>query len=157
MNSDYNYNPPLTNGETSLRKIIDRRQDYNRRIGRIGELFVFEKELEKLKGTAFVGCVTDCADDPEAFCDIKSKTTEGEDVNIEVKATASSDPFADFYMSQREADIAFGLMANDELYELHRVFSVGGKIDRIILTAEWLFREYDFIGHTFAVRRRRTS
>ena len=150
-----NSSMPMGNGNgKSLQEIISKQQEHFKRIGRIGELFVLEKERIKLAGTRYAALVRDLTDDPDTHYDILSFTVDGEEIYIEVKSTTSTNPHSKFYMSQDEIDIAWNYWVNDCDYQIHRVFAVGGKIDRFIFTSAWLFREYDFIGKTFEVRRK---
>ena len=149
---------PMPRGNSnSLQEIISKRQERFKRIGRIGELFVLEQERIKLAGTRYASLVRDLTDDPDTHYDILSFSINGEEIYIEVKSTTSTNPHSKFYMSQDEIDTAWNYWVNDCFYQIHRVFSVGGQIDRLIFASDWLFREYEFIGKTFEVRRKEAA
>ena len=139
-----------------MREIIAQRQEYRNKIGNLGEQYVLAQERAKLAGTEYADSVRDYSDDPSTHFDILSYTKYGDPIYIEVKTTNSSRPDTAFYMSQEEIDAAWEFFVTDQIYEIHRVYNIGGEIDRLIFSAAWLFKEYDFEPNTFAVRPKRT-
>jgi len=136
----------------SLRESVAQSQAYRNSIGIFGEKFVMEQERIKLKGTPFAKAVVDFSDDPDFHFDILSFSIFGEPIYVEVKTTASTDPYTVFYMSQKEIDAAWESWVRDETYEIHRVYGItSAKPGRLIFSAEWLFREYCLKPQTYAV------
>jgi len=121
-----------------------------------GEEWVYKEELKKLDGTMYKNAVNpNFADDEEAHFDILSFSHDGEPIIIEVKTTTTG-PQCPFYITSDEIEKARNCLKNGERYEIHRVYYIDNpeKCGRQIITAEELFREFDFIPDTYKVVRK---
>ena len=141
----------------SFREMLARKQAYRYRIGDEGEGFVLSQELLKYEGTEYANCIKDCSDDKNSHFDILSCTASGEKLYIEVKSTASNDPYIDFHMSRKELAVAWHCYKKGIRYEIHRVYGVGSDIRRLIIPAEALFRDFETIGQQYALRKKSTA
>lgn len=135
-----------------MKAIRERRDD----IGSRGEDWVFQLEVEKLKGTCYENGVNpNYADDEESHFDILSFTRNGESIIIEVKTTSGEEQDA-FFFSADELKKAKECFENGETYEVHRVHHIDehSKRGRYIISAEELFSCYDFMPVNYKVVRK---
>lgn len=74
-------------------------------IGLMGEVFVYERECQKLKGTKYEGMVNkEIAENPTNGYDILSYERNGTPLHIEVKTTSTNKD--EFFLSKHELDTA---------------------------------------------------
>jgi|BioPla2DNA2_1021312.scaffolds.fasta_scaffold12938_5 transcriptional regulator with XRE-family HTH domain len=138
-----------------IKAYLDRCDD----IGCKGEDWVFQKEVEKLKGTCYANGVNpNFSDDEAAAFDILSFSLSGESIIIEVKTTPneSDEPF---FFSSDELKIARECYENGRRYEVHRVHNINNpnKRGREIISAEELFSNYNFIPVSYKVVRKESK
>jgi len=121
------------------REKLARQQQYRYRIGDIGEKYVLLLELQKLENSEFAELVRDCTCNLNAHYDFLSYTPSGQEIIIEVKSTASKNPYEGFHMSRKALEVAWDFYKQGKRYEIHRVYDVYGDIRRKIIPAEHLF------------------
>lgn len=127
---------------SQIKSMRDRLDD----IGIKGEEWVYQLELEKLKGTAYENAVNpNFTDDQDSHFDILSFSENGEHIMIETKTT-SGDAGKPFYFSSDELKRARECLFKKERYEIHRVYYIDNpkKRGRYIIPVEMLFSEYEF-------------
>ena len=136
------FRAPMTPSHKLSRK-FDESALRNSKTGREGEDFVFRKECEKLRGTAFENAVNpNFANDPDSGFDILSFSLDGEPIFIEVKAT--TDTNQSFEMTEREIEKLNECIHDGARYELHRVYKAGTPhARREIISGEELITGYD--------------
>lgn len=138
---------------TRMKQINDKNTD----IGLKGEEWVYAQERKKLKGTAFEYAVNpNYSNDPEAGFDILSFSKDGESVIIEVKTTTGGVEDV-FFFSASELEKAQECLKNSHKYELHRVYHINDpkKCSRKIISADRLFRDYEFVPEIYRAIRRK--
>lgn len=113
-------------------------------LGRSGEDWVYQRELEKLTGTPWVNGVNgNFASQADAGFDILSFTVDGEPVLVEVKAT-SAEADQKFYLTETEYKTLQSCLQNGTQYEIHRVYRLGtGKTGCKVISAEELLEDYE--------------
>ena len=134
-------------------KRIKARRDKCDEIGHKGERWVYKEEYKKLRGTGHEnGINPNFADNDEANFDLLSFDLNGRAIIIEVKTTTGdeSDPF---FISSNEINMAKQCIRNGKCYEIHRVHNINNpqKSGRVIITAEELFENFDFIPEIYKV------
>lgn len=140
----------------NMLKRIKVKRDKCDRIGRRGEEWVYKQELKKLKGTGCEnGINPNFADNDEAHFDILSFDIDGSSIIIEVKTTSGEAEEA-FYISDNELDMAKECIKDGKRYELHRVYHIDDPKmrGRLIISANELFENYEFIPETYRVIRK---
>jgi len=96
---------------------------YQSDIGEMGELFIIEREKEKLKNTDYFDKIQHVSKtDSSAGYDIISYDTVGTELYIEVKSTESN--YDCFYITQNELDVASSLKAQGKKYLIFRVINI---------------------------------
>lgn len=135
------------------KKILQERRNY---IGYKGEDWVYQQEIEKLKGTCYENGVNpNYADDEEASFDILSFHVDGGRIIIEVKTTTgeAEDPF---FISLNELGKARECLESGQQYEVHRVHHIDNpkKRGRNIIPASELFSDYEFVPVTYKAIRK---
>ncbi len=135
-----------------IKSMRDRLDD----IGIKGEEWVYQLELEKLKGTIYENAVNpNFTDDLDSHFDILSFSNNGEHIIIETKTTSgkAGEPF---YISANELKRAQECLLNKEHYEIHRVYYIDNpkKRGRMIIPVEKLFSEYKFEPINYRVLRK---
>ncbi len=149
----------FTEGPKTSRKMQDRIKKLRielDELGNGGEDWVYEQEVNKLKGTKYANAVNpNYADDEEAGCDILSFDLDGKHIYIEVKSTNGRASKA-FYLTQKEKERAEECLSKGERYEIHRVHHLNNpkKRGRVIITAEELFKDYTFETDNFKISRK---
>ena len=134
-------------------KRIKAKRDKCDEIGHKGERWVYKEEYKKLRGTGHEnGINPNFADNDEANFDLLSFDLNGRAIIIEVKTTTGdeSDPF---FISSNEINMAKQCIRNGKCYEIHRVHNINNpqKSGRVIITAEELFENFDFIPEIYKV------
>lgn len=112
-----------------------------KRIGDIGEHYVFEREKARLtkansKFADFVDATP--AKDPRNGYDILSYTEDGVPIYIEVKSTLG-DLYTPFYITANEKKTAERIRGEGGMYQIHRVYNVGKEIDVCVYEDESMF------------------
>ena len=130
--------------------------DVCRHNGISGEDWVYWQECKRLAHTNIRHAVNgNYADDDDAHFDMLSFSETGQPIIIEVKST-NKGPYTGFRMTAAELQTAEDCLKDNIRYEIHRVFHVQDacKIDRYVITAEELFRDYDITPKQFLVKRK---
>jgi transcriptional regulator with XRE-family HTH domain len=114
---------PPARPERKLQERIRQAEDRKTKVGIEGEDWVFQHELERLKGTLYENAVNpNYSEDCTAHFDILSfDPVTGERIIMEVKST-EGDEDLDFFMTDSEWDLANECEEKGIRYELHRVF-----------------------------------
>ena len=147
--------PPIPARDPAVKARFRRRQLQHLDIGDAGEAFVAALEREKLRGTPYENGVNEAyADDPNAGFDLMSFTPDGIPRYLEVKTT-TGDENEPFYMSEGEFSFMMYCLENGLRYELHRVYRINDpkRAGVRIYTAQELMKTFDFLGHSYLVRR----
>lgn len=106
--------------------------EFQMQIGKLGEAYVFEHELQKLKETPYFTLVDDSkAADPNNGYDILSYDDDGNIIFIEVKTTIKEG--SDFYISQHEVNTARECQTRGGKYLIYRVGNILGEKEHITL------------------------
>ena len=109
------------------------------KIGDIGERYVYECEKNRLAGSEYAERVDPTpAQNPQNGYDILSYTMNGEPIYIEVKSTIG-DLNAPFYLTKNERETANHIRKQGGIYQIHRVYNIGGKIDVHIFDNDSMF------------------
>lgn len=140
----------------NMLKRIKIKRDKCDKIGCRGEEWVYKEELKKLTGTVHEnGINPNFADNDEAHFDILSFDMDGSSIIIEVKTTSGEAEEA-FYISDSELDMAKECIKDGKRYELHRVYHIDDPKmrGRLIISANELFENYEFIPETYRVVRK---
>lgn len=145
---------PTHRNSLRMERISARRYE----LGRLGEEWVFRQEIRKLAGTPYANAVNpNYANEPSAGFDIRSYDMDGEPILIEVKTTRG-DAEERFVMTEAECRKAGECLKEGIRYEIHRVFRYGTpQVNRVIIPAEELFRDYDLQVSDYMVQRRRSA
>lgn len=129
-------------GNTSLDKIVKKFSNDNfdidyvqleilrKRIGDIGENYVYEREKARLlkNNSKYANCVdASPAKDHKNGYDILSYTEDGIPIYIEVKSTMG-DLNTPFYITANERRTAERIRKKDGIYQIHRVYNIGKEI-----------------------------
>lgn len=126
-------------------KDFDEWAESRRELGKLGEEFVYNEEVKKLKllDSEYSKYVDKTpAEDNSNGYDILSFSPDGEKIYIEVKATESSDEKSPFYLTENERATAEKYISEGKKYEIHRVFNVRKKPERVIyepFPSDWEF------------------
>lgn len=137
----------------NMQKRFHKRNLKGEKTGRKGEEYDYELEKANLKGTLYENAIDpNYADKDDAHYDMLSFDENGEPIIIEVKTTerGSQTPF---FMSVAEINKAKKCIENEEKYRVDRIYKISNKKKRgrKLITAEELFRDYDFIPHTYKI------
>lgn len=100
------------------------------KIGEIGENYVYECEKNRLLllNSPYAEKVDNSpSKDPKLGYDILSYTEEGVPIYIEVKSTVG-DLDTPFFLTKHEENVAKKIRENHGIYQIHRVYNVGGKM-----------------------------
>lgn len=99
-------------------------REYQEKIGKMGEAYVYDVECVELLGSRYEGKVDNTkALDPSNGYDILSfNKLDGSELHIEVKTTADDD--SDFYLSKNELDTAKRMKSQGEIYLIYRVTNI---------------------------------
>ena len=148
------YSPTIRNGR--VKALLREKQQRYDEIGDRGERLVVEHERTRLSNTPFALAVNgNVAEDLTAGFDVLSFDEFGKPIYIEAKTTIDG---ADtpFYMSRRELEFARTCYENEDNYQLHRLYNLddANQYATKILSAEELFRDYEFVPVSYQVRRR---
>lgn len=112
-----------------------------KRIGDIGEQYVFEREKIRLTkaNSKFADAVdrTPAKDHRNGY-DILSYTEEGVPIYIEVKSTLG-DLHTPFYITSNEKETAERIRKEGGIYQVHRVYNIGKKIGVFIYEDDSMF------------------
>ena len=132
-----------------------RHQVARERVGFAGEDYVYQLELEKLRGTPYANAPNpNYAGESKTHFDILSVTPKGRLIYIEVKSTPghADEPF---YMSAAEYSFMLDCIKRGRNYELHRVYYVDdpGRRGRIIYTAQDVLREFEMTASNYMFRK----
>lgn len=114
------------------------------KLGRQGEDWVYQRELELLQGTPYRDAVNpNFADDLTAGFDILSFDRDGTPKRIEVKTTKGH---ADrpFYLTENELQTLQDCVAQGLRYEIHRVYDFKRSPKVLIISGEELLQEFCF-------------
>lgn len=112
-----------------------------KRIGDIGEQYVFEREKARLqKANSKYADSVDAtpAKDPQNGYDILSYTEDGVPIHIEVKSTLG-DLYTPFYITANEKETAERIKKEGGIYQVHRVYNVGKEIGVFVYEDESMF------------------
>lgn len=108
------------------KKLFDNPVDYLKlheiqmEIGKLGEAYVYENEVRKLRGTKYINMIDEKkALDPSNGYDILSYTIEGTPVHIEVKSTSGNEDV--FFLSNHEYNTAREMKNNNLVYVVYFV------------------------------------
>jgi len=105
--------------------------EFQIKIGKLGEAYVYEYECKKLIGTKYVNQVDEKkALDPANGYDILSYTREGKPLHIEVKSTAGTEDT--FYLSNHELKTAKRMKENGLIYVLYFVKEIMSDSPKLI-------------------------
>ena len=112
-----------------------------KRIGDIGERYVFEREKARLakansKFADFVDATP--AKDHQNGYDILSYTEDGVPIYIEVKSTLG-DLYTPFYITSNEKETAKRIRKDGGIYQVHRVYNIGKEIGVFVYEDESMF------------------
>ena len=124
--------------------------------GLTGEDWVYQQECKRLENTVMKYAVNaNYADDTDAHFDILSFSDTGQPIVIEVKTT-NKGPYDYFSMTAAELETARECLDEGICYEVHRVYHIkdSRKVNRLIISAEELFRDYDIIPQHYRVKRK---
>lgn len=105
-------------------------EELRKKIGDIGEQYVFECERMRLKkiGSKYADLVDPTpAKQPKNGYDILSYTENGIPIYIEVKSTMGDDS-TPFYITRNEKETAERIRENGGIYQIHRVYNIGKEI-----------------------------
>lgn len=122
--------------------------EFQMEIGDLGEQYVYEYELNKLKDTDFVDKIDKSkAKDASNGYDILSYTENGEELYIEVKTTSTLKD--EFYISQPELEVAEKVIQGGGLYKVYFVKDILGKPQLEII--DDILNEKEFVkkGHSW--------
>lgn len=112
-----------------------------KKIGDIGERYVFEREKTRLKNahSKYADCVDNTpAENPQNGYDILSYTEEGTPIFIEVKSTLG-DSHTPFYITANEKQTSERIRNDGGIYQVHRVYNIGNDIDVFVYENDDLF------------------
>lgn len=112
-----------------------------KRIGDIGEHYVFEREKARLAKTnsKYADSVDATpAKDPRNGYDILSYTEDGVPIYIEVKSTLG-DLYTPFYITANEKETAERIRKEGGIYQVHRVYNIGKEIGVFVYEDESMF------------------
>ena len=112
-----------------------------KRIGDIGERYVYEREkarLEKANSKFSDSVDATPAKDHRNGYDILSYTEEGVPIYIEVKSTLG-DLYTPFYITANEKETAERIRKEGGIYQVHRVYNIGKEIGIVIYEDESAF------------------
>lgn len=112
-----------------------------KRIGDIGERYVFEREKARLaKANSKFANLVDAtpAKNPQNGYDILSYTEDGVPIYIEVKSTLG-DLFTPFYITANEKETAEQIRKEGGIYQVHRVYNIGKEIGVFVYKDESMF------------------
>lgn len=115
--------------EKLISKSVDFRklQELYSYIGKLGEAYVYKLEKLALKGSPYEDMVDDTPSmNPSIGYDIKSFTSKGEELHIEVK-TEAKDKDNDFYLTDHERKIGEQLKRQGKKYMIYRVHNILSK------------------------------
>lgn len=118
-----------------------------KKIGDIGERYVFEREKARLvKVNSKYADSVDAtpAQDPRNGYDILSYTETGVPIYIEVKSTLG-DLYTPFYITVNERETAERIRKEGGHYQVHRVYNVGKDIGVFVYEDESMFVYEDII------------
>ncbi|MBO8172465.1 MAG: DUF3883 domain-containing protein [Bacillaceae bacterium] len=111
---------------------------YQIEIGKLGELYVYEKECEKLKGTQYLYKIDEKkALDPSNGYDILSYTRDGKPLYIEVKATVGSED--EFYLTENEIKTAEELKKSGKTYLIYFIKKIMSDNPELIIIDDIFF------------------
>lgn len=121
-----------------LKSMLPKKIDYLKlhqlqiHIGKLGEAFVYEYEINKLKGTEYERLVdnTKALDHSNGY-DILSFDFNGEPLFIEVKTTISEND--DFYITNNELETAKKFLESNKKYLIYRVYNIFSDKEKIRL------------------------
>lgn len=112
-----------------------------KRIGDIGERYVFEREMARLEkaNSKYADCVDNTpAEDPQNGYDILSYTEDGVPIHIEVKSTLG-DLHTPFYITANEKETSKRIRNEGGIYQIHRVYNIGNGIDVFVYENDDMF------------------
>lgn len=112
-----------------------------KKIGDIGEKYVFEREKTRLlkENSKYVECLDSSpAKDHQNGYDILSYTRNGIPIYIEVKSTMG-DCNTPFYITSNERETAKRIREKGGIYQIHRVYNIGKNIGICIYEDESKF------------------
>lgn len=112
-----------------------------KKIGDIGERYVFEREKARLqKANSKYADSVDAtpAKDPQNGYDILSYTEDGVPIYIEVKSTLG-DLYTPFYITANEKETAEHIRKEGGIYQVHRVYNIGKEIGVFVYEDESSF------------------
>ena len=113
-------------------------ESLRKRIGDIGECYVFECEKSRLKklNSKYADCVDKTpAEDSRNGYDILSYTEDGIPIHIEVKSTLGG-LHTPFYITANEKETSERIRRNGGIYQIHRVYNIGSNISCVVYDNE---------------------
>lgn len=128
------------------------------KVGRKGEAWVASREREKLGNTRYSDSVEVSSNAQRSSFDIKSRTSEGKSLYIEVKSTEGV-PELPFYMSASEYGFAEHCKEHNIPYELHRVHHVHDDTLRneVVYTAEDVVNRFEKAPASYLLKQKEGS
>jgi hypothetical protein len=132
-------------------------QEFQERIGKLGEAFVYEYECEKLIGSEYEGKVDNTkALDPSNGYDILSYDLDGTELYIEVKTSINNN--SDFFITANELNTFKKMKQEGKKYLIYKVTNIlsENKNDIRIEKIEDIFnsKEYELIEISYKVKKK---